>query len=132
MGGNMLKAMTPKQIVCSYVRDLIHDLRDDMFLAMRLDDFVDEVNYRIKADAEWNHVEPPAVATADDVKQCIKYYDDVKIIDSGGVEVLWLWSGWYAYYLTEAVARVARRYRGGVLAMPDKPENVVEEPHAEE
>jgi len=104
-----------KEIVCRHVRDLIDDMRSDMYLAVRLNEFVKLVNERIKAYAEERGVEAVEVAE-EDVKRCIRYYDEVKIVDD---DVLWLWGGWYAYYLVEKVADMARKY-GSVLAEPEK------------
>jgi hypothetical protein len=106
------------QEICRHVHQLIDDLRTDLFLAVRLDEFVKDVNERIKIDAEERGIEA-VEASERDVIECIKRYDDVKVTDLNDVKVLWLWAGWYSYYLIEKIADMAKKYRR-VLAEPEK------------
>jgi hypothetical protein len=108
-----------KDAACSEVKSLIIDMRSDMYLAVRMDEFVESVNNRLRLDAEERGQEPIQI-TADDVKRCLKYDDDVKVVaDKNGVEGLWLWSGAYAYLLVDDVAKMALKY-GAILAEPEK------------
>ncbi len=85
--------------ICARVNELINDLRADVYLAVRMDEFIKMVAGGLDAQV-----------AADDVKKCIKYDSTVKIVEVGGVEVLWLWSGWKLHSLIDYVADMARRY----------------------
>jgi hypothetical protein len=102
--------------MCKAVGELIGDLRSDLYLAVRLSEFVKVLNERIKVDAEERGIEAVEVSEKD-VKECLKYRDDVKVVDSKGVEVLWLWDGWRMYDLISRIAEVAVEEKE-VLASP--------------
>jgi hypothetical protein len=94
--------------VCRALEQVIADMRSDGYLAVRLDEFVRWLN---------KHVE----ATADDVKECLRYDTTVKIVRTKNAEVMWLWESWNYYELVEKVADMAARYRA-VLAEPENPD----------
>jgi hypothetical protein len=94
--------------VCKKARELINDMRADIYLAVRLDEFV-----RLVADSL------DAPVTADDVKACIRHDDTVKIIKMGNAEVLWLWNGWYYHRLVDSVVYMTLRRRA-VLAEAER------------
>jgi len=111
-------ALRPRDVVCSEVKSLIIDMRDDMYLAVRMDEFVKTVNETLRVRAEERGQEHIQI-TADDVKRCLKYDDDVKIVADKDGEVLWLWSGAYAYLLVDIIARKALKY-GAILAEAER------------
>jgi len=88
--------------ICKKVRELIDDMRADIYLAVRLDEFV-----RLIAEG----LDEGTPVTLDDAKACIKYDDTVRVIKMGDVEVLWLWGGWYLHRLMDSAADMALRYR---------------------
>jgi hypothetical protein len=65
---------------CGQIKQLIGELRSEMFLALTLDKFIDYVNV------------PELSITKDDVETCLKQDSRVKIINVGGKEVVWLWN----------------------------------------
>jgi hypothetical protein len=101
--------------ICKRVRELIDDMRTDVYLAVRLDEFV-----KMVADSL------DAPATADDVKKCIRRDSTVRIVETRDVEVLWLWDGWRLHSLIDHVVDMARRYRA-VLTEAERHEEVVAE-----
>ena len=107
-------------VVCAKVRELIDDMRADIFLAVRLDEFVKMVADSLDGDAP---------VTADDVKKCIRHDSTVRMVSVGDKEVLWLWSGWRLYSLIDHVVNMARRHRA-VLAEAER-HDVLEEDAAE-
>jgi hypothetical protein len=102
-------------VICTKVNELIRDLRADKYLAIHMDEFVGWVNMRLQLDAEegrgWF-----VKATADDVKECIRYDTTVKVVKAKDTEVLWLWEGWYYYELVRSVAETAAEARATLVA----------------
>ena len=83
-------------------------MRSDVYLAVRLDELVSRVNAKLET----------VKATAEDVKECLRYDNTIKIIKTKSVEVIWLWESWRYYELVEKVADMVARYRA-VLADPE-------------
>ncbi len=90
--------------VCSRIKQLIDDLRSDLFVALTLDRFVIYVN-----DPEMPKV------TKDDVKACVKNDETVKIVSINGKEVMWLWEGWRLYDLARKTVSLASEYGEAVV-----------------
>jgi hypothetical protein len=90
--------------VCRKVKELIRDMRSDMYLAVRMDEFV-------KVLTEGGPI------TEEDVKQCLRYDDTVKVVRVKDKEVLWLWDGWRIHDLISRTAEVAAEEKE-VLASP--------------
>jgi hypothetical protein len=112
--------------VCREVNNLVSDLRSDLVLAMRMDEFVGTVNRGLQVGAELRGEALQLMATPEHVKHCLKHDDSVKIIvaEDGG-EALWLWGGWYMHHLVYRVTRNALRY-GTILAEAEKYDDVEE------
>ena len=108
---------TERPAVCVKVNELIRDLRSDKYLAIHMDEFVRGVNIRLQLDAEEGRGEF-AEATADDVKECIRYDATVKVVKVKDAEVLWLWESWLYYDLVRSVAEIAAKARA-TLAAPE-------------
>ena len=89
----------------SVCRQLIDDLRSDMYMAVRMDEFVKLVNERLRVEVGER-----------DVKECLRYDTTVKIVETKNAEVIWLWEK--CYELIEKVADMAARYRA-VLSDPE-------------
>jgi len=94
--------------VCRALEQVIADMRSDVYLAVRLDELVSRVNAKLET----------VKATAEDVKECLRYDNTIKIIKTKSVEVIWLWESWRYYELVEKVADMVARYRA-VLADPE-------------
>jgi hypothetical protein len=90
--------------VCRRVKQLIDDLRDELYVALTLDVFVIYVN------------DPglPAV-TKEDVKACLKYDDTVKIVNVNGKEIVWLWDGQRLYEFVDRAVNLASEYSEAVV-----------------
>ena len=101
--------------VCRALERVIADMRADIYLAVRLDELVRWVNDELEASGS------EVKATADDVKECLRYDNTIKIVKTKSTEVIWLWELWRYYELIEKVADMAARYRA-VLADPENPE----------
>ncbi len=101
--------------ICAKVNELIRDLRADRYLAIHMDEFVGWVNMRLRLDAEEGRGEF-VQATADDVKECIRYDATVKVVKVKDVEVLWLWESWRYYDLVRSVAEIAAETRAALVA----------------
>ena len=95
---------------CAKINELIRDMRSDGYLAVRMDEFVRRVN-EVLEDAGMK-------ATAEDVKECLRYDTTVKIVMIKNAEVMWLWESLKYYELVEKVADMAARYRA-ILADPE-------------
>ncbi len=119
-GGASAGAWQQNPAICRKVNELINDLRSDLVLAIRIDEFVRWLNNSIKNDVEEGRGEA-TTATADDVKECIRYNTTVKVVKTKDAEVLWLWESFYYYELVEKVSDAARRYRV-MLADPENPD----------
>jgi leucyl-tRNA synthetase len=104
--------------VCSKVKDLISDMRSDVILAVRMDEFLEILNNGLQIIAE-ERGEEPMRAMAEDVKNCLRYDGSVKIVCENGHEVIWLWNGVYMYQLMNNVVKMAVKYKM-VLADPEK------------
>jgi len=114
-GGASAGAWQQTPAICSKVGELIRDLRADRYLAIHMDEFVGWVNSRLRLDAEegrGGYVK----ATADDVKECIRYDATVKVVKVKDAEVLWLWESWYYYDLVRGVAEIAAETRAALVA----------------
>jgi hypothetical protein len=119
-------AATPrKDVVCGEVNELINVMRSAVVLAIRMDEFVVWVNRALRRSGE------AVEATAEDVKGCIRYDPTVKVVETRGAEVLWLWESYYYYELVEKATRIAQMYRS-VLAEPDNTTVAELQPTAEE
>jgi hypothetical protein len=92
---------TERPAVCRKVRQQIEDMRSDMYLALTLEEFAKHIN----------EAEEDGAITVDDVKTCIKHDATVKIIETDGKEVLWLWDDWYMNMLMNEIAKLAVRYK---------------------
>jgi len=90
--------------VCRRVKQLIDDLRSDLFIALTLDRFVIYVNDPGR----------PTI-TKDDVKACLKHDDTVKIVDINGKEIMLLWNGWRLHDLIDRSVDLAREYGEAVV-----------------
>ena len=99
--------------VCTKVSELIRDLRADRYLAIHMDEFVGWVNMRLDAEQGRGGF---VKATADDVKECIRYDATVKVVKAKDAEVLWLWEAWYYYDLVRSVAETAAVTRAALVA----------------
>ena len=77
--------------VCERVKQLIDELREELFVALTLDIFI------IYLNDPWR----PKL-TRDDVKTCLRYDNRIKIVNVGGKEIVWLWND----DLQEFVSRV--------------------------
>jgi hypothetical protein len=97
--------------ICAKVDELISDLRADKYLAIRMDEFVGWVNMRLQLDEKGRVVK----ATANDVKECIRYDTTVKVVNVKDAEVLWLWESWRYYDLVRSVADVAAETRAALV-----------------
>jgi hypothetical protein len=113
-------AWQQKPPVCAKVNELISDLREDKYLAVRMDEFVRWLNKRMQLEAE-ERGEVAVKASAEDVKECIRYDTTVKVVKTKDAEVLWLWEAWYYYELIDKIADMARRYRS-IIADPESDE----------
>ena len=101
--------------ICVKVGELIRDLRADRYLAIHMDEFVGWVNSRLRLDAEEGRGEY-VKATADDVKECIRYDATVKVVKVKDAEVLWLWESWRYYDLVRDVTEIAAEARAALVA----------------
>jgi hypothetical protein len=102
--------------VCS---KLIDDMRSDVYLAVRIDHFVEAINNALQVEAEERGKEP-IQATAEDVKKCLMHDKSVKIVSAGGHEVLWLWNGEaYVNLLMDKAVKMALTYKA-VVSDPEK------------
>jgi len=110
-GGASAGAWQQNPAICAKINELIRDMRSDGYLAVRLDELVGRANAELEA----------VKATADDVKECLRYDTTVKIVRTKNAEVMWLWESWNYYELVEKVADMAARYRS-VLAEPENPD----------
>jgi len=104
--------------ICREVQSEIDDMRSDIIVAVRMDAFVDWINNHIRAVAEERGEEVVEISR-EDVVACLKLDPTVKIINVGGVEVVWLWGGGYLDELINRVAAAARKYRV-MLVDPEK------------
>jgi len=104
-----IAAQAGLRAACAEIRNQIISLRQDMYIAISLDEFVKIVNDYFKVVAEERGVEPVKVGK-EDVKACIRYDDDVEIIKTRGGEALWLWSGAYMHIFMQEVAKLAVKY----------------------
>jgi hypothetical protein len=125
MGGVVLRAMAAPEAdartaeVCSKVAGLIDDMRSDVYLAVRIDRFVEAVNNALQVEAEERGKETMQ-ATAEDVKKCLIHDESVKIVSAGGHEVLWLWNGEaYVNLLMDKAVKMALTYKA-VVSDPEK------------
>jgi len=103
------QTQTPKK-KCEKIRRGIEDLRQDLYIAVSIDDLVKYVNESIRADVEMRGAESVEI-TKEDVKMCIKYDDSIKVVETrNGKEVLWLWHGYKFYEFMHDVAEIASKY----------------------
>jgi hypothetical protein len=89
--------------VCNRVKQLVDDLRSDLFAALTLDAFV------IYAS------DPDMPVTKEDVKTCLKYDDTVKFVSVNGKEVLWLWDGWRLHDFVNRIIDLAKNYTQAIV-----------------
>jgi cellulose biosynthesis protein BcsQ len=109
---------TEQAPICREVQSVIDDMRSDIIVAVRMDEFVDWINSHISVAAE-ERGEEVAEISREDVVACLRNDPTVKIINVGGVEVVWLWGGGYLDELVNRAAAAARKYRV-VLVEPEK------------
>jgi hypothetical protein len=107
--------------ICREVQSEIDDMRSDIIVAVRMDAFVDWINRHVRVEAE-ERGEEAAEISREDAAACLKLDPTVKIINVGGVEVVWLWGGEYLDELINRTAAAARKYR----VMLVDPENLDE------
>ena len=88
--------------ICKHVNRWIDSYRSDLYVAVALDKFVEMINGFLKATGEDIDV------TKEDVKRCLRW-DDIKVVDVDGREVLWLWGGWRLYDLIDRAAKYAAK-----------------------
>jgi hypothetical protein len=84
--------------ICEKVGDLISSLRSDLYVALPLDQFVSMLNG------------PETKVTEADVRACIKIDDTVKIVNTGGREIMWLWGDWRLHWLIDKILELANEY----------------------
>ena len=113
--GALAGAWQQNPAICTKVSELIRDLRADKYLAIHMDEFVGWVNMRLRLAAEEGRG-GIAKATAEDVKECIRYDTTVKVVKAKDAEVLWLWEGWHYYDLVRSVAEIAAETRAALVA----------------
>jgi len=104
--------------ICREVRSVVDDMRSDIIVAVRMDAFVDWINSHVSVAAEERGEEAVEISR-EDVVECLRNDPTVKIINVGGVEVVWLWGGGYLDELISRTAAAARKYRV-VLVEPEK------------
>jgi len=78
--------------VCERVKQLIDELREELFVALTLDIFI------IYLNDPWR----PKL-TRDDVKTCLRYDNRIKIVNVGGKEILLLWNDDLQEFVSRAV-----------------------------
>ncbi len=113
--------------VCSKVTELIHDMRSDLYMAVRIDELVKTVNDVLRLEAEERGQEAAAV-TAEDVKRCLKYDDTVRVVGDGDGETVWLWGGSYMFMLTDKAAKMALRYGAALMEAEEYGEDAAAAP----
>ncbi len=106
--------VVPKTKVCSKVTELIHDMRSDLYLAVRIDELVKTVNDVLRLEAEERGQEAEEYGE-EDVKRCLKYDDTVRVIGDRSGEAVWLWGGSYMFLLADKAAKMALRYGAALM-----------------
>jgi hypothetical protein len=78
-----------QEMICKHTKQLIEDLKSDMYLAVRMDEFMEMLAGRVNAELEALGKEPIKI---DDefVMDCIYREENVKVYRYGKY-VLWLW-----------------------------------------
>ncbi|MFZ8811042.1 MAG: hypothetical protein ACO2PN_23405 [Pyrobaculum sp.] len=103
VGGASGGAWQQNPPICQQARQLVDDMRADLYLAVALEEFARYINEFYEVEAE--------KVTVDEVRSCIENYNEVKIVEVGGKEVIWLWGGRYAYMLEKMAVEWAAKYR---------------------
>ncbi len=75
--------------VCRFVRWWITGLRRDMYVAVAVDELLDQMNWFLE-HVGYGKLEKVAEG---ELKECLKHIPTVEIIVKDGNEVLWLWGG---------------------------------------
>ncbi len=73
--------------VCRFVRQWIAGLRRDMYVAVTVDELLDQMNFFLDHEG-YGKLEK---VTEGELKECLKHIPTVEIIVLSGKEVLWLW-----------------------------------------
>lgn len=105
-GGALAGARQRNPAICKHVNQLIDDMRSDMYMAVRIDEFVKLVNERLRIE-EGNATE----ATVYDVVTCLRYDPTVKVYITANSIVLWLWSDWMLHRLINEAVDAAEKHR---------------------
>jgi glutamate-1-semialdehyde aminotransferase len=102
-----------QQVICIYAKQLVEELRNSMYVAVRLDEFAKEVARRIKADAK-AHGRYLEVSMRD-VAGCLRNDSTVKIYVTANNAVLWLWSDWMLNRLINDVVNAAEKHKEAAI-----------------
>ncbi len=75
--------------VCRFVRQWIAGLRRDMYVAVTVDELLEQMNGFLR-DVGYGKLES---ITEGELKECLKHIPTVEVIVKDGKEILWLWGG---------------------------------------
>jgi hypothetical protein len=82
--------MTPQQVLCEHIDQLIDALRGDMYMAVRMDEFIEWLRFRISQKEQGNEeIEIDEEA----VMECLRRDKRVVVYEYANTYVLWLWNG---------------------------------------
>jgi sugar-specific transcriptional regulator TrmB len=103
-----------QQVVCMYAKQLIDELRNSMYMAVRLDEFAKEVSRRVKAEAKRAYGVPVEVSVRD-VAACLAQDSTVKIYVTAKSGVVWLWSDWMLNRFINDVVNAVEKYKEAAI-----------------
>jgi hypothetical protein len=108
-----------KSPICRYIYQWIDDLRNDLYVAVRIDRFLQLANgYLEEVGVDDIDGELESVSESD-LKECIKYDSTVKIVKArDGTEVLILWGDWRLYDLVNKIIEVAAKEGETAVSVP--------------
>ena len=80
-----------KELICKYTKQLIDDMRSDMYLAVRIEEFLDILSGRINVELEEQGKKPIKI---DDriVMECLYRDKRVEVHRYVNTYILWLWN----------------------------------------
>jgi len=104
-----------RSAICKYIYQWIDDLRSDIYIAVRVDRFLELINGYLQ-ETSGDGVEK---VTEDDLKTCTRFDDSITIAKArDGTEVLLLWSGWRLYDLVSMIIETATREGEVAVSVP--------------